>query len=101
AMNSYERIWNRLVARARGAGSIAAAVEPPPGFVTRVAALGLAARREGSVGSAWEWLAVRGLGIACIVTALALAVAWPVMRDAGQNDLADLADLLVVADASR
>ncbi len=100
-MNSYERIWNRLIALGRNADAAPAVVEPPPGFVTRVVALGMAARMGRPVGVTWEWLALRGLGIACIVTAFALAAAWPMVRDSGHNDLADLADFLVVADASR
>mgnify|MGYP006216652175 CR=1 FL=1 len=98
-MNKHERSWDRLVALARRA-SASGDVFPPPGFVTRVVALGLAARMGNPAGSAWEWLAVRGLGIACVVTALALAIAWPMTRDTPHNELADLADLLVVADAS-
>lgn len=99
-MNSFARKWNRLIALARQAESGAADTMPPAGFVTRLAALALVGRGERAVSSVWAWLAVRGLGVACVITVLAIAAAWPVMSDASQDDLAKLSDPLLVAYAS-
>ncbi|BET66900.1 hypothetical protein ASA1KI_18180 [Opitutales bacterium ASA1] len=100
-MNRYERSWNRLTVLARSAASEPIPGPPPPGFATRVAARGLAECKRAGSAVAWDWMAVRGFAVACLIMATALAVTWPLVKSGDQEDLADLADMLVVADASR
>jgi hypothetical protein len=98
-MSYFERSWNRLTALARRADA-APPEEAPPGFSTRVVALAFSGRSERVGASVWEWLAVRGLGVACLVMGLALAASWPMATNAAEDELADLADPLIVADAT-
>lgn len=64
-------IWNRLVHAARRMPD-ARATAAPNGFGTRVAALGLAARRAPA--SLLDLLAFRALGIACLLAISAVAL---------------------------
>ena len=93
-MTEFARIWNRLASLARAdraRGDVE--VEAPAGFSTRVVAVWLASRSRAAA-SAWEWLAVRGLGLACLVAVLSVAVVWPALSNSSHDELAELADPL-------
>lgn len=64
-------VWTRLVSAARRTPD-ARETAAPPGFGTRVAALGLATRRAPA--SLLDLLALRALGVACILALSAVAL---------------------------
>jgi hypothetical protein len=64
-------IWHRLVHAARRTPD-ARETAAPPGFATRVAALGLGGRRE--TVSLLDLLALRAFGVACILALSAVAL---------------------------
>ncbi len=66
--------WMKLVAAARRAPAEDAA-ELPPGFATRVAALGLAQRREPA--DLFGVFALRALGVALAVVVTSAAIGFP------------------------
>lgn len=93
-MNKFDRIWTRLVALARRHVGDEGDLVAPLGFSTRIAALAVAARQQVSASLNWDRLAVRGLAVACILSAVSAFAAWPVVAGALSDDLADLADPL-------
>lgn len=98
-MSDFDQTWKRLTALARSAPDAAADdVQAPPGFATRVAAQWIATRRGRGNASAWEWLAVRGLAVACLVTVASVATAWTVASRSGVDEVADMVEAIVVAD---
>ena len=74
-MNHYP--WDRLVGLARRAPADPMEA-PPPGFVTRVAALGLAQRREPA--DFLGFFALRALGYALMLLALTAVVSYPLLN---------------------
>jgi len=95
-MNHFDRIWNRLTDLARSALAADLADDvAPPGFATRVAANWVALRRDGAGRTLLEWLAVRGLAVACALTVLAAIASWSSVQDQPAEDIATLADPLV------
>ena len=93
-MTKFDRIWNRLIALARARAGDEIDLAPPLGFSTRVAALAVAARQRVAGTLNWERLAVRGLAVACVLSAASVYVGWTSGGDASSDDLADLADPL-------
>lgn len=93
-MIDFDRIWTRLVALARTRAGEEVDLAPPLGFSTRVAALAIAARQQVTGSLNWESLAVRGLAVACILSAVSAFVSWPTEGGGSSGDLADLADPL-------
>jgi hypothetical protein len=91
-MNRHDPSWNRLSDLARRAPAGAAAVEMPAGMSARIVAQWLVERRDAVLVSPWETLAVRALAVACLVTVLAAAAAWPVVASGRADDVADVAD---------
>jgi hypothetical protein len=69
--------WDRLVAAARRA-PVPAAASAPFGFATRVAAQGLSA--EPLVDAPFERMALRAMGVACLLALSAVAVNYSSLR---------------------
>jgi hypothetical protein len=80
--------WLRLVAAARSAPEDDSALLPP-GFVTRVAARGMAARREPS--DLLGLFAVRALGVALAILVTSAVASYPLAKS-GDNAGGDLDD---------
>ncbi|MBE2214447.1 MAG: hypothetical protein IAE82_11295 [Opitutaceae bacterium] len=91
-MSHHDQSWNRLSDLARRAPAGAAALEMPAGLSTRVVAQWLAERREVLLVSPWETFALRALAVACLITVLAAAAAWPVVVRDPVPEVADVAD---------
>ncbi len=81
--------WLRLVAAARRAPQ-EESVQLPPGFVTRVAARGLALRREPA--DLFGLFGLRALGVALAVLLTSAAVSYPLSRVAERGAGTDLDD---------
>ena len=93
-MTEFHRIWDRLVAAVRRASADDAPVAPP-GFAVRVSANWMAMRRQLAGSPVWEWLALRGLGVAVAIAILAVAAIWPtVTRQGGGEEVVQLIDPL-------
>lgn len=93
-MNHIERSLSRLLTLARRAPADEEVWATPPGFATRVAARWVSGRLEASGGAIWEWLAVRGLAVACLLSILAAGAAWSTVRTSAHDELVALADPL-------
>lgn len=91
-MSRHDPSWNRLSDLARRAPTGAAALEMPDGLSARVVAQWLAERRDAILVSPWETLAVRALAVACLITVIAAAAAWPVVTNDTRDPIADVAD---------
>ncbi len=86
--NSQDR-WNRLVTLARLAPQSAPArVDVPFGFVTRVAARGLAAVEKGGLAGLFEPMALRALGIAAIAAVAVSAFGYNPVVQTLQEEIA-------------
>ena len=82
-MNSPEKRWTRLAARARTAPD-ARSPEAPYGFATRVAALAASAERfKGSLLERFSW---RALGVACLLAVVSTAVSYSVGTTSSDDD---------------
>lgn len=94
-MIEFDRIWDRLVALARPGLGAGDDFVPPPGFSTRVAALAVAARTQVAASLSWESFALRGLAVACVISAATAVMGWPLAPDdTSPDDFAELADPL-------
>lgn len=91
-MNRQDQSWNRLSDLARRAPTGAASLEMPAGMSTRIVAQWLAERRDALLVSPWETFAVRALAVACLITVIAAAAAWPVVSGNRVDEVADVAD---------
>jgi hypothetical protein len=91
-MNRHDPSWNRLSDLARRAPTGAAALEMPAGLSTRVVGQWLLERRQAFLVSPWETLAVRALGLACLITVAAAVAAWPIVVGDTVDEVADVAD---------
>ncbi|RME73268.1 MAG: hypothetical protein D6781_00775 [Verrucomicrobia bacterium] len=95
-MKYSEQAWDRLLRLARSAPQPAPeSTRAPLGFSARVVAqwhaeMGAAVRE-----AVWERLALRGLGVACVLALIAAAVALPLSDGPFADELANLADPLV------
>lgn len=99
-MNEFEHVWTRLTRLASRAPVDDADLAAPIGFSTRVVAQWLAERGESGQRAVWEWLAPRGFGIAFALAAAVAVIGWSVASNAVADEVADLADPVVLADLS-
>jgi hypothetical protein len=93
-MNHIERSLSRLLDLARRAPAGDEVLAAPPGFATRVAAQWVGGRYAGTNGSIWEWLAMRGLAVACALSIMAAFASWSLVKPSEHDELVALADPL-------
>lgn len=91
-MNRRDQSWNRLSDLARRAPDGAASLEMPAGLSARVVGQWLLERQQAFLVSPWETLAVRALGLACLITVIAAIAAWPVVTREQRDEIAEVAD---------
>jgi hypothetical protein len=78
--------WSRLAAAARSAPDDRD-LSAPFGFATRVAALALAAPPRPSFSLVFERLSLRALGVACLLMLASVAISYPAIARAFDDEV--------------
>lgn len=87
-MNTRSSPWNRLVAAARLAPADAGDTCVPPGFATRVAALGLAGGGEPAFSVLFARVSLRALGVCGLLMVLGVSLNLTSVLQAFEGDSA-------------
>lgn len=98
-MNARKTEWDRLVAAARQVPADARVLSAPTGFSTRVVAQAFAMPERG-LGSVFDRLGWRALGLSCTLAVACAAVNFSTVSTAFEEDSITLTDPVAEAVAS-